>query len=227
MEPMPASSKMDPLLAKAKSISNGGSASKRTSLRRWGKKNICATTAAGERSENMWEQQPWRDPGPCRRAGGAPGTRAEIPQQPMLKTTVRQAVPSAHGGSQWSRSPPAARGGPHAGAGGYPKEAVTHGQPTLEQICWSSLLLKDCIPWERPTLEQGQSVSTLPLRKKEPQRQYVINWQQPHPSPPVLLAGEGEKIRSEVKPGKKGEVGGRCVYDLVLFLIIPLWFDRY
>jgi len=57
--------------------------------------------------------------------GRAPGARAEIPLQPMEKTVVRQAVLAAHGGPWWSRYPPAAHGGPHAGAGGCLKEAVT------------------------------------------------------------------------------------------------------
>jgi len=51
IEPMPARSKMDPPLAKAEPISDGGSASVITYLR---KKKPCTTTfAAGERSENM------------------------------------------------------------------------------------------------------------------------------------------------------------------------------
>jgi len=64
---------------------------------------------------------------------------------------------------------------------------------------WSSLFLKDCIPWEGPTLEQfvkdshwsslwrtvsrereptpeqGQSARSPPLRRKERQRQRVTN----------------------------------------------------
>jgi len=87
--------------------------------------------------------------------------------QPVEQTVVRQAVPCSHGGPWWSRSPPVARGEPHAGAGGCPKEAVTPwGAP-----CWSRLLpgpvalwreepmpeqfLKDCTPWEGPTLEKS------------------------------------------------------------------------
>ena len=51
-EPMPASSKTDPLLAKAECISDSGSASGRTDLR--GEKSCCATeTGARERSEKM------------------------------------------------------------------------------------------------------------------------------------------------------------------------------
>ena len=48
---MPAGSKMDPLLAKAESISNDGSSSGITYLRR-GQKNFLATSAR-ERSDNM------------------------------------------------------------------------------------------------------------------------------------------------------------------------------
>ncbi|KAK4831883.1 hypothetical protein QYF61_020030 [Mycteria americana] len=50
IEPMPAGSKTNPPLAKAEPISNGGSISVITYLRR--EKN-CWATAAGERSENM------------------------------------------------------------------------------------------------------------------------------------------------------------------------------
>ena len=52
IEPMPAGSKTDPLLAKAKPISSSGSASGITYLR-WGKKSCAAAIAAGERSEKM------------------------------------------------------------------------------------------------------------------------------------------------------------------------------
>ena len=53
IEPMPAGSKTDPLLAKAEPISDGGSASGITDLR-WGEKSYCAAAiAAGERSETM------------------------------------------------------------------------------------------------------------------------------------------------------------------------------
>ena len=49
-ETMPASSKTDPLLAKAEPISDGGSASGMTYLR---KREKTCTVAAGERSETM------------------------------------------------------------------------------------------------------------------------------------------------------------------------------
>ena len=52
IKPMPAGSKMDPLLAKAEPISDSGSASVITYLRK-GKSYCAAAIAAGERSENM------------------------------------------------------------------------------------------------------------------------------------------------------------------------------
>jgi len=93
---------------------------------------------------------------------------------------------AAHGGPQWSRSPPAARGGPHAGASVSPKEAVTlwnthagagswqdlwpcgERSPCQSRFAgracdpagdphWSSLFLKYRSPWKGPTLGQGQS----------------------------------------------------------------------
>ncbi|GAB0181865.1 acid sphingomyelinase-like phosphodiesterase 3b [Grus japonensis] len=92
---MPAGSKMDPPLAKAEPISNGGNTSGLTALRR-GKKSV----------QHKEQLQPERGVRRCERnnfadtqvsaeggAGGAPGAGAEIPLQPMEKTMVRQAVP--------------------------------------------------------------------------------------------------------------------------------------
>jgi len=117
--------------------------------------------------------------------GGAQDTRAEsLPMQLVMKTMVRQAVPlqpmEVHGGADSTCSP---WKGPHAGAGGCLKEAVTpwgaragagswldlwtHGERSPHwsrfagRACdpvgdprWSSLLLKNCTPWEGPTLGQ-------------------------------------------------------------------------
>ncbi|GAB0187950.1 epimerase family protein SDR39U1 [Grus japonensis] len=97
---MPAGSKMDPLMAKAEPISDGGSTSGITELRR------------GEKKQE--ELQPERGVRRCDRnnsagtkvsaeggAGGTPGTGAEIP---MVKTMVRQAAPlqpmEVHGGTE-------------------------------------------------------------------------------------------------------------------------------
>jgi len=71
--------------------------------------------------------------------------------------------PCSHGGPRGSRSPLAAWGGPHAGAGGCPKEAVA---PWREEPIPSSLFLKDCVQWERPTLGQGLSVRCPPCEEQ-------------------------------------------------------------
>ena len=52
IKPVPAVSKMDPQLAKTKPISNGGSASVITYLRK-GRKELCSEMAVRERSETM------------------------------------------------------------------------------------------------------------------------------------------------------------------------------
>ncbi|GAB0175634.1 hypothetical protein GRJ2_000028600 [Grus japonensis] len=186
---MPAGSKMDPPMTKAEPISDGGSASGVTELRR-GKKGL------------LWQQQSRRGVRRCERnnsadtkvseeggAGGAPGAGAEIPLQPLEKTMVRQAVPlqpmEDDGGAE---IPPAAHGGPHTRAGGCLKEAVTpweahvgasswqdlwpHGERSprwsrfagrtcdpMGDPCWSSLLLKVYTPWKGPTMEQLKNCS--------------------------------------------------------------------
>ena len=109
--------------------------------------------------------------------GGAPGARAEIPLQPVVKTMVRQAVPlQPMEGLQWSRYPPAACGGPHAGAGGCPKEAVTLWKAHAGAGSWQDLWThgKRSPRWSRfagricwqgqPTtlLEGGKSRSSWP-----------------------------------------------------------------
>ncbi|GAB0186393.1 EH domain-containing protein 4 [Grus japonensis] len=102
----------------------------------------------------------------------------------MEKTMVRQAVPlqpmEVDGGADIHAG---ACGGPHAGAGGCPKEAVTlweahtgagswqdlwtHGEKSpcwsrfagrtcdpMGDRSWRNLVLKDCTPWKGPMLEQ-------------------------------------------------------------------------
>jgi len=90
--------------------------------------------------------------------GGAPGTRAEIPLQ--VKTIVRQAascspwrltVKQISTCSPW-RTPRWSRWMPEGGC-----DAVEHphwsGFPDrtcdlVGELCWSSLVLKDCAPWK-------------------------------------------------------------------------------
>ncbi|GAB0179334.1 acid sphingomyelinase-like phosphodiesterase 3b [Grus japonensis] len=97
---MPASTKMDPLLAKAEPISHGGSTSGITQLRR-GKKHQFQPERGVRRCErnNSADTKVSEEGG----GGGAPGAGAEIPLQPVEKTMVRQAVPrqpmEVHGGA--------------------------------------------------------------------------------------------------------------------------------
>jgi len=53
IKPVPAGSKMGPLLAKTKPTSNGGSGSVITYVRKRIKKNLCGERADGKRSETM------------------------------------------------------------------------------------------------------------------------------------------------------------------------------
>ncbi|GAB0202797.1 epimerase family protein SDR39U1 [Grus japonensis] len=84
---MPAGSKMDPPLAKAKPIS----ASVITYLRRETKQleSFCSWREEWEDVRNSADTKVSADGG----AGGAPGAGAEIPLQPVVKTMVKQAVP--------------------------------------------------------------------------------------------------------------------------------------
>ncbi|GAB0207745.1 AN1-type zinc finger protein 5-like [Grus japonensis] len=89
---MPAGSKTDPLLAKAEPISDGGSASVITYLRRRKKLLHNCSWMRGVRiceRNNSADTKVSED----RRGGSAPHARAEIPLQPMEKTMERQAVP--------------------------------------------------------------------------------------------------------------------------------------
>jgi len=87
--PMPAGSKMDPLLAKAEHISDGGSASARTYLGKG--KSYCATQQLQpERGVRVRERNNSADTKVSEEGGarGAPGTGAEIALQPMEKTMM-------------------------------------------------------------------------------------------------------------------------------------------
>ena len=97
MEPMPAGSKTDPLLGEAELISNSGNIPEIMSLRKEGKKKPCAI-AERERSDNSAAPQ-------VGEIGGAPGARAEIPLQPVVRQAVplkpieaNRSLPTAHGG---------------------------------------------------------------------------------------------------------------------------------
>ncbi|GAB0186109.1 hypothetical protein GRJ2_001076200 [Grus japonensis] len=137
---MPAGSKMDPLLAKAKPISNSGSTSE----------TIRDTKVNAEGG-----------------AGGAPSARAEIPLQPMEKTMVEQISTfspwrTPHR-SRWRHLKEAVTPWEaHAGTSSW-QDLWPHGERSRFAVrtCdpmgdprWSSLLLKVCTPWKGPMLEQ-------------------------------------------------------------------------
>ncbi|XP_075356581.1 uncharacterized protein LOC142409205 [Mycteria americana] len=180
---MPAGSKMDPPLAKAEPISDGGSASGITYLRTGEKKPVQLQLERGVRiceRNNSADTKGSEEGG----AGGAPGAGAEIPLQPMVKTMVRQAVPlkpmEVHGGADIHLQPMedpmleqvAAPEGGCDPMGSLRCSRLLAGpvdpwreEPTLEQVSvrtcdpignprWSSLFLKDCTLWKGPTLEQ-------------------------------------------------------------------------
>ena len=80
-EAIPASSKTDPLLAKAKPSSDGSSASGITRLSK-------RALSAGERTDNSEDNKVSEGGGGC-----APDTEAEVALQLVEQTMVRQAVP--------------------------------------------------------------------------------------------------------------------------------------
>ena len=90
-EPMPASSKTDPLLGKAEPISDSGSTSVITCLR----KGKTAVQLQPERGVRICERNNSADTKVSEEGGGrgAPGAGAEIPLQPLVQPMVRQAVP--------------------------------------------------------------------------------------------------------------------------------------
>jgi len=69
-----------------------------------------------------------------------------------------------------------------------------------------------------PCWSRGRAWGVLPLRRKEQQRQRVMNGPQPpFPIPLWLLWGGGREFGSEVKPRKKGGMGGRC-YKICFYI---------
>ena len=62
-----------------------------------------------------------------------------------------------------------------------------------------------------PTLEQGKSVRSPPPEEEGAAETTCDELTAtPIPHPPAPLGGGGREFGSEVKPGKKGGVGGRC-----------------
>ena len=89
-EAVPAGSKTDLLLAKAKTVCNGGNASVITHLRR-GEKPAQLKWERGVRIHERNNSAHTKVSDEGGGGGGAPGIGAEIPLQPMEKTMARQA----------------------------------------------------------------------------------------------------------------------------------------
>ena len=65
----------------------------------------------------------------------------------------------------------------------------------------------------------------LPLRRKERQRQRVMNWPQPpFPVPLCHSGGGGRETGVKLSPGRR-EAGGEVFEDVLLVLFILFWFD--
>lgn len=104
-----ASSQMDPLLVKAESII--------TYLRKGKKCGVAAVRGV----RNMWEKQPCRHRGQCRRrerSCSRAQSRNSLAACGQEHGESGLLCPAAHGGAQWSRDPPAASGGICIEAGG-------------------------------------------------------------------------------------------------------------
>ncbi|GAB0208347.1 hypothetical protein GRJ2_003300400 [Grus japonensis] len=103
--------------------------------------NCCGNNSSGERSENMQEKD--TKVSEAGRRGGAPGTTAEIPLQPM-ETMLRQAVPlqpmEVNGGADIHLQPvedPMLE----------QVEAPEEGCDPVGSPCWSRLLAGPVTPW--------------------------------------------------------------------------------
>lgn len=72
--------------------------------------------------------------------------------------------------------------------------------------CWRSSL-STCLPWEGPHTATGEKHGEEGVAEIKHYELTAILI--PHPLV-LLRAGGGRKVRSEVDPEKKGEVGGRC-----------------
>ncbi|KAK4815368.1 hypothetical protein QYF61_001356 [Mycteria americana] len=155
---------MDLLLAKAEPISDGHSASVITYLRR-GKKLLHNSNCSWREElricwiNNSADTKVSEEGG----GGGAPGTRAEIPLQPMVKTMVRQAVPlqpmEVNGGADIHLQPVEDPMPEHV-------DMPEGGCDPVESPCWSRLLAGLVDLWrEEPTLEQdeGKAVDVVGL----------------------------------------------------------------
>jgi len=176
-KPVPAGSKMDPLLAKAESINDVGS----TALIYLRKSRRVAQQQLVEREEIICETNNSADTKVSKEGGGrgVPGTGAEISLQPVVKTMVTQVVPlqsmEAHGGADVHT---AACGGHPTGAGGRAlNESAACGalqagagfwqelQPMERSPLRSRFSASTCDPVGDPTLEQSVPEGLHPMER--------------------------------------------------------------
>ncbi|GAB0177027.1 hypothetical protein GRJ2_000167900 [Grus japonensis] len=144
-EPKPAGSKTDPPLAKAEPLSDSGSTSEITELRRGRKTAQHQEQLQPERGGRRCEKNNSADTKVSEEGGGgdAPGAGAEIPLQPVEKTMVRQAVPLQPMEVDVEDPMPEQMETPE---GGCDPVAI---------LSWSRLLAGPVAPWrEEPMLEQ-------------------------------------------------------------------------
>ncbi|GAB0206975.1 hypothetical protein GRJ2_003163100 [Grus japonensis] len=171
IDSMPACSKTNPLLAKAKPISDGGSASVITYLRREKTQETKQQHSQPQRGVRRCERNNFADTKVSEEGGGGggPGAGAEIPLQPLVKTMVKQAVPlqpmEVNGGADIHLQPvqdptpeqidvPKEAVAPweaRAGAGSW-QDLWTHGE---RSPCRSRFAGRTCDPVGDPMLEQS------------------------------------------------------------------------
>jgi len=153
INPVPAGSKTDPPLAKAKPISDSGSASGITYLRK-GRKNTAGKRQL-ERGVRQCERNNSADTKVSEEAGGRRYLKHQS-REAFLATRDEDHGEAGcslaiHGGLRWSRSPPVAHGrDPMPGIRWMPEGHTLWGAP-----CWSRLLPGPADLWrEEPMPEQ-------------------------------------------------------------------------
>jgi len=119
---MPAGCKMDLPLPKAQPITDGGSFCDNV-FRKGGAAGGTTLHVAARGEESEWERETRSVQKGGRRCPRHQSTGS--PEAHGIDQDEAGSGPAAHGGPWWSRSPPAASGGPHAEAGGWLKEAVS------------------------------------------------------------------------------------------------------
>lgn len=76
-------------------------------------------------------------------------------------------------------------------------------------------------------LEEGKSMRCPPLRRKNQQRQSVINWPQPPFPMPLQRSGVGgREIRSEVESGNREEVGKQILGQKENIMVVSLAIEK-